>query len=81
MSEWDYALRLGEAEGVRIGAIVVSVVVSFTIEAVFACRAIPDGVVRVQLLTKLTPMGEWEGFSGMTSLCIIVMILWHGIPL
>ena len=26
-------------------------------------------------------MREWEGFSGMTSLRVVVMILWHGIPL
>ena len=65
----------------RVGAVVMSVVVSFAIETVFPCWAIPDSVIGVELLTKSTPMREWKGSSGTTSLCIVIMILWHGIPL
>ena len=63
MSEWDYTLRLGETEGVRVEAIVVSVVASLAVETIFACGAVPDSVIRLKLFAELTPMREWEGPS------------------
>ena len=81
MSEGDNTFRLGEAQGVGIGAIVVGMVACFTVVAVLAHWAIPDGMSGVKLFAKVAPMQEWEGFSGTTGLPVIVMILWHSIPL
>ena len=81
MSERNYTLRLGKTEGVRVGAVVMSVVTSLAVEAVFLCRAIPNGVIGMKLFAESTPMREWEGSSGMTSLRIVIIILWHGMPL
>ena len=81
MSKQDYTLRFGKTKRVGVEAVVVSVVVPLAVEAVFARRAIPYGVIGMKLLAELTPMREWEGPSGTASLRVVVMILWHGIPL
>lgn len=65
--------------GVR--AVVVGMVMCFTIVAVLACGAVPNGVSGVKLFAEVAPVGEWQGFSGMTSLCIVIMILRHCVSL
>ena len=50
--------------GVR--AVVVSVIVSFAVEAVFTCWTIPNSVVGMKLFAEVTPMRERKG-SGRTA--------------
>ena len=64
-----------------VGAVVASVVACFTVMTVLACQAVPDGVSGVDLFAEATSMGEWKGSGGATSWCILVMILWHSIPM
>ena len=66
MSEWDHTLRLGEAEGVGVRAVVVSMVVPLAVVTVLACRAVPDSMLRLELFAEATAVGELEGFSGLT---------------
>ena len=81
VSEWYYALRFGEAEGVWIGTILAGVVTSLTVVAVLACWAVPDGVSGVNLFTEATSVGEWDRSGGVTSQHIVVVVLQHGVPL
>ena len=64
--------------GVR--AVIVSVIASFAIETVLACRAFPNGVFGLELSTETAAMGEWEGTTGTASRCFLVVILGHGMP-
>ena len=80
MGEGNHAFRFSEAEGMRIGTVVMSVVASLAIVAVLANRAIPDGVVGLELLTKVTAVREWEGTCGPAGGCFFVVILGHGEP-
>lgn len=68
MSKWDYTLGFSETQGMGIGAVVVSVVVSLAVETVFAYGAIPNRVSGMKLFAESTPMREWEGLSGTASL-------------
>ena len=63
-----------------VGAVVVSVVASFTIEAVLACWAFPNGMFGLELSAETAAMGEWEGTTGTASGCFLVVILGHSVP-
>ena len=81
VGEGDYALQLGKAEGVGIRAVIVSMVIPLAVVTIFTCRAIPDGVGRVELFAEMTSVWKREGFSRAAGLCIIIVVLWHGVPL
>ena len=81
VGERNHTLGLGGAEGVGVRAVIVSVVAPLAVVAVLACWAIPDSVSRVELFAEVAPVREGEGLSGVTSLHVVVMILWHGVPL
>ena len=69
VSEGDYALQLGEAKGVWVVAMFAGVIAPFTVMAILVGWAIPDHVSRLELLTKMTVMGEWGWFRGAAGLC------------
>ena len=56
VGERNHALGLGEAEGVGVRAVIVSVVTPLAVVAVLACWAIPDGVSRVELFAEVAPV-------------------------
>lgn len=80
MGEGDHALGFGETEGVGVGAIVVSMVVSLAIVTVFTSGAVPHSVFGLELFAEATAVGEWEGFIGAAGRGIVIMVLGHGEP-
>ena len=80
MGEGDHTFRLRKAEGMWIGAVFVSVVLSPAVVAVSVCWAIPDGVSGVDLFAEATAMREWEGSLRATGRCVFIVILGHGEP-
>ena len=61
-------------------AVVAGVVASSAVVAVLAGWAIPDHVSGLELLTKMAVMGEWCWFGGAAGLCVVIVVLWHGVP-
>ena len=61
-------------------AVLAEVVASPAIVAVLASWTIPDCVSGLQLFTESAAMREWCRFGGTTSLGVIVVVLWHGVP-
>ena len=59
MSKGYHTFRLGEAEGMQVGALVTSVVTSLAIMTVLAGGAVPDSVPRMDLSAEMASMGEW----------------------
>ena len=80
VSEWYDTLRLGEAQGVRVGAVVAGVVTPLAVVAVFVGGAVPDCVSWLNLFAEAAAVGEWSGFGCAASWCVFVVVLWHGVP-
>ena len=80
VSEWNYALRLREADGVGVVAVFTEVVASLAVVTVQSCRACPDRVLGLELTTEAAVVGEWSGPGRTTGLSIVVMVLRHGVP-
>ena len=80
MSEGDYTFRFSKTDGMWVGTVVVSVIVSFTIKAVLACGTFPNGMFGLKLSTKTAAVGEWEGATGTAGRCFFVVILGHSVP-
>ena len=80
MSEGDHTLRLHKAEGVRIGAVVVFMVVPLAVVAVLVCWAVPDSVGRMELFAEVTVVREGEGSIGVAGRRVVIVILWRGEP-
>ena len=80
MGKRDYALRLGETNGVGVQAVGVLVITPLAVEAVRTNRTLPDSVGGVELFTKAAPVWKWEGLSGAAGWHFFVVILGHGEP-
>ena len=80
VSEGNYTFRLGEANGMRVGAVVVSMIASLAIETILASGTLPNSVLGLKLSTKMTAVGEGEWMGGAASRCFFVVILWHSVP-
>lgn len=80
VSEGDHTLRLGEAERVRVRAVVVSVVAPLAVVTVLAYWTVPDSMGRLKLFAEAASVREWKGSGGTTGLRVVVVVLWHGIP-
>ena len=61
MSERDDALRLREAKGVGVVAVLTTMVASPTIVTVLACWTVPDRVSGLKLTTDAAAVGEGGG--------------------
>ena len=81
VSKWHYALGLGETEGMGVGAVVTSVITSPTVMTVPSCGAVPNRVLGLDLFAEVALMGEWEGSGRMAGRHVVVVVLWHGVPL
>ena len=81
VSEGDHTFRFSKTNGVWVGAVVVSMIVRFTIKTVLACRTFPNGMFGLKLSTETAAVGEWEGAAGATGRCFFVMVLGHSEPL
>ena len=81
MSKGDHTLGFSETDGMGVGTIVVSVIASFAVEAVLACRAFPNSMFGLELSTEAATMGEWEGTTGTAGRCLFVVVLRHSVPL
>ena len=64
-----------------VGAVIVSMIASFTVVTVFSDGAVPDRVSGVELFTKTTLVREWERASGAAGSCFLVVVLGPGKPL
>ena len=80
MGEGNHAFGFHEAEGVRVGAVIVFVVSPLAVVAVLAGWAVPNSVVRMDLLAETTAMGEWKGSFGVAGRHFLVVVLRHGEP-
>ena len=80
MSKGNYAFRLSEAEGMRVGTVVVSMIASLAIKTIFASWAFPNSVFGLKLSAKTAAVGEGEGTSGAASGCFFVVVLRHSVP-
>ena len=77
----DHTFRLGEAERVGVGAILVSMIASFAVVTILACWAVPDSVGGLELSAKVAVVREWERASGTAGRCFLVVVLRHSEPL
>ena len=80
MSERDDALQLREAKGVGIVAVFAEVVVSTAVMTIPPGRTVPDRVLGLELMAEAAAVGEWSGSRRATSLRVVVVVLWHGVP-
>ena len=80
MCEGDHTFRLREADGMWVGALIVSVVSSFAVETVLAGRTFPNSMFGLELSTEAAAVGEREGTTGAASRCFLVVILGHSMP-
>ena len=80
MSEGDYALRLGETEGVWVVAVFAGVVTAPAIVAIPSCWTVPNRVSGLALSADAAVVWERGGSGGAACLCVVVMILWHSVP-
>ena len=80
MSEGNNALRLREAEGVGVVAVLAEMVASSAIVTILSGRAVPDRVLGLELTTEAATVGEWSGSRRTTGLRVVVVVLRHGVP-
>ena len=61
MSEGNNALRLREAEGVGVVAVLAEMVASPAVVTILSGQAVPDRVLGLELTAEAAAVGEWSG--------------------
>ena len=63
-----------------VGAVVVSVIAAFAVEAVLARGTFPNSMFGLKLSAEAATVGEWEGAAGTAGRCFFVVVLRHRVP-